>query len=86
MSQHHPVCLYDKVLKEKLRNDFEAVVFRNYPDIGNIKKKMYESGAVFAQLSGSGSTVFGFYTDNSMCEKAGEMFADYQSFICPPIR
>ncbi|MES2430928.1 MAG: 4-(cytidine 5'-diphospho)-2-C-methyl-D-erythritol kinase [Bacteroidota bacterium] len=42
-------------------NDFEAVVFEKYPEIKKIKEKMYEAGAIYASMSGSGSTVFGLF-------------------------
>lgn len=50
--------------KEKLKNDFEIPVFENYPEIKKIKEDLYESGAVYASLSGSGSTVFGLFEKN----------------------
>jgi len=47
--------------KDKFVNDFEAPVFKKYPAISAIKRKMYNSGAVFASMTGSGSAVYGFY-------------------------
>jgi len=44
-----------------LVNDFEKVVFDLHPEIGIIKNKMYELGAEYAAMSGSGSTVFGLF-------------------------
>lgn len=43
------------------QNDFEQVVFSNYPEVREIKYNMYEYGAVFSAMSGSGSTVYGFF-------------------------
>jgi len=43
------------------QNDFDQVVFKKYPDAGEIKEDMYEYGAVFSSMSGSGSTVYGFF-------------------------
>ena len=48
--------------KGKLQNDFEEPVFRHYPEIGAIKNELYAKGAVYASLSGSGSTVFGIFS------------------------
>ena len=45
----------------KFINDFERVVFRKYPAIKKLKQEMYIKGAVFATMSGSGSTVYGFF-------------------------
>lgn len=47
--------------KEELTNDFERPVFREYPSISDIKTRLYEAGAVFASMSGSGSSVFGLF-------------------------
>lgn len=47
--------------KELLINDFEASVFPQYPVIGEIKKKLYSNGAIYASMSGSGSSVFGLF-------------------------
>jgi 4-diphosphocytidyl-2-C-methyl-D-erythritol kinase len=44
-----------------LINDFEAHVFREFPAIGEIKEKLYRDGALFASMSGSGSSVFGIF-------------------------
>jgi 4-diphosphocytidyl-2-C-methyl-D-erythritol kinase len=46
-----------------LINDFEKPVFEQYPKIGNIKEKLYEMGADYASMSGSGSAVFGLFSD-----------------------
>lgn len=42
-------------------NDFEPSVFENYPQIDEIKTKLYQSGAKFALMSGSGSSVFAIF-------------------------
>ncbi|MFN8252879.1 MAG: 4-(cytidine 5'-diphospho)-2-C-methyl-D-erythritol kinase [Ferruginibacter sp.] len=47
--------------KNTLTNDFEKPVFETYPLIKSIKDALYESGAVYAAMSGSGSTVFGIF-------------------------
>ena len=49
--------------KDTVVNDFEASVFSKYPEIAAIKDKLYEMGAVYASLSGSGSSVFGIFED-----------------------
>lgn len=48
--------------KEKLHNDFEAPVFDFYPQIRSIKNHLYDNGALYASMSGSGSTVYGIFT------------------------
>jgi 4-diphosphocytidyl-2-C-methyl-D-erythritol kinase len=47
--------------KEGLTNDFEAPVSQHHPEIATIKQTLYEQGAVYASMSGSGSTVFGIF-------------------------
>ena len=47
--------------KEELQNDFEIPVFAEYPEIEKLKNDLYELGANYASLSGSGSSVFGLF-------------------------
>ena len=44
-----------------VKNDFEESVFPAYPEVKNIKQNLYEAGAVYASMSGSGSAVFGIF-------------------------
>ena len=55
-------------------NDFEKIVIPAYPEIGSIKHRLLESGANFASLSGSGSTVFGILDNNACANKAKSYF------------
>ncbi|NLA16042.1 MAG: 4-(cytidine 5'-diphospho)-2-C-methyl-D-erythritol kinase [Bacteroidales bacterium] len=47
--------------KEILENDFEETVFRKYPQIKQSKENLYNEGAVYASMTGSGSAVFGLF-------------------------
>jgi len=47
--------------KEELKNDFEEVVFFQHPEIKIIKDELYKAGAIYASMSGSGSTVYGIF-------------------------
>jgi 4-diphosphocytidyl-2-C-methyl-D-erythritol kinase len=47
--------------KGLLKNDFEKSVFGLYPALKTIKDRVYETGALYASMSGSGSAVFGIY-------------------------
>jgi 4-diphosphocytidyl-2-C-methyl-D-erythritol kinase len=47
--------------KGRLVNDFESSLFLKYPGIEAIKQKLYAKGAVYASMSGSGSSVFGIF-------------------------
>ncbi|MDR1562457.1 MAG: 4-(cytidine 5'-diphospho)-2-C-methyl-D-erythritol kinase [Dysgonamonadaceae bacterium] len=50
--------------KYRLVNDFEGTVFSIAPEIGHAKQEMYDAGAVYAAMSGSGSAVFGIFEKN----------------------
>ena len=57
--------------RDELTNDFEQSVFTLHPEIGAIKQQLYRLGAVYAAMSGSGSAVFGLF---SQAIKIGEHF------------
>lgn len=69
---HHPEYPVKEVIrrpvaewKDTLINDFEASVFPQHPVIGEIKQELYNQGAVYASMSGSGSSVFGLFVPES---------------------
>ncbi len=45
--------------KERISNDFEAPIFAAHPELESIKQQLYTGGAVYAAMSGSGSTIYG---------------------------
>ncbi|MBO7480524.1 MAG: 4-(cytidine 5'-diphospho)-2-C-methyl-D-erythritol kinase [Bacteroidales bacterium] len=47
--------------KDRIKNDFEPTVFAENPMLSEIKRKLYANGAVFAQMSGSGSAMYGIF-------------------------
>lgn len=47
--------------KDIIVNDFEKSIFRKYPEIKEVKESMYQMGALYASMSGSGSAVFGIF-------------------------
>lgn len=47
--------------RAELKNDFEKTIFPQYPGIAKIKNDMYNAGAIYASMSGSGSSVFGIF-------------------------
>ena len=49
--------------KKELINDFEPSIFSLYPLVKNIKQTLYEKGALYASMSGSGSAVFGIFKE-----------------------
>lgn len=64
-------------LRTGLVNDFEEAVFAMYPELGHIKRHLYEAGAFFALMSGSGSTMFGLFETREDAERASAHFARY---------
>jgi 4-diphosphocytidyl-2-C-methyl-D-erythritol kinase len=66
-----PICNLEEIIlnepieswKEKVKNDFEKSVFEQHSEIKLIKDKMYENGAVYASMSGSGSAVYGIFNN-----------------------
>ena len=54
--------------KNDLVNDFEKIVFKKYPEIKNIKEELYKQNAVYASMTGTGSSVFGIFNANEKTE------------------
>lgn len=52
-----PLCTW----KDELANDFEGPIFKAHPLLSNIKQQLYNHGAIYAQMSGSGSALFGIF-------------------------
>jgi len=68
---HHPaVCCRDVIKhpvetwRDMLINDFEESVFALHPEIGAVKTKLYDMGATYAAMSGSGSALFGLFKED----------------------
>ena len=70
---------------ELFNNDFEMYVFKTHPEIGKIKLEILDLGAKYASLSGSGSTVFGIFSDKQTAQKAQSFFSPhYPTIIANP--
>ena len=52
--------------KNELVNDFEKSIFPQHPEIEAIKSKLYDDGAIYASMSGSGSTVYGIFDKDAV--------------------
>ena len=52
--------------KHTIQNDFEQVIFKQHPEIENIKNTLYNEGALYASMSGSGSAVYGIFEKEKM--------------------
>ena len=66
---------------ELFYNDFEVYVFTTHPEIGKIKLTILDLGAKYASLSGSGSTVFGIFSNKKDALKAHQFFSPHFSTI-----
>jgi len=55
--------LLPDLVRAGIVNDFESVVFPQYPELGQYKKALERHGAAYASLSGSGSTLFGLFEE-----------------------
>lgn len=66
--------------KDVVKNDFEDSIFPLYPAIAEIKERLYASGAAYASMTGSGSSVYGIYRDRTAAENALREF-DNQATI-----
>lgn len=62
------------LMKSNVKNDFEKYVFEKYPVIEKIKKQLYENGALFALMSGSGSSVYGIFPTEEIAYTASRLF------------
>ena len=55
--------------RKELLNDFEESIFPLYPQLAAIKQRLYELGARYAAMSGSGSALFAFFDETPLLEK-----------------
>jgi 4-diphosphocytidyl-2-C-methyl-D-erythritol kinase len=55
------ICKPVTTWKHSLLNDFEAPIFNSFPELANIKDTLYQKGAVYASMTGTGSTVYGIF-------------------------
>jgi 4-diphosphocytidyl-2-C-methyl-D-erythritol kinase len=64
--------------REHIRNDFEVPVFKQHPVLADIKQQLYDQGAIYAAMSGSGSALFGIFLRSKKAEiKSGTEFSQF---------
>ena len=67
-------------------NDLERVTGSKYPVISSIKKELIDSGAEISLMSGSGSTVFGIFSEKKSAEDASRRFKGYKVFVVKTLK
>lgn len=67
--------------KGTLKNDFEEAVFANHPQLESIKSRLYERGAIYASMSGTGSCFYGIFSKNNLPEL--QLSTSWQVFHLP---
>ena len=68
-----------------VRNDFELSAFKTFPELSRIKEKLNEIGAVFSLMSGSGSSIYGFFENEKKAQQALSSFPkNYQTSLTAP--
>lgn len=60
-------------------NDFETTVFAAHPELGAIKEQLYAQGALYAAMSGTGSTVYGIFEKGKLANITSNM--DFETFV-----
>ena len=83
---YHKFSPLSKPMKwELFDNDFEQIIYETYPEIGKIKTSLQKAGAMYAGLSGSGSTVFGVFDNLQKAKSTLAQFSQYQTFHTSPV-
>jgi 4-diphosphocytidyl-2-C-methyl-D-erythritol kinase len=62
-------------------NDFEDYAFKKYPIIGNIKEELYRSCALFSLMSGSGSSVYGIFSEKPKLSEKLKEFVIWEGML-----
>jgi 4-diphosphocytidyl-2-C-methyl-D-erythritol kinase len=75
----HPVSEWQQLIG----NDFEAPVFSQFPELQRIKTQLYRQGALYAAMSGSGSSIYGLFPNQETAESAAREMNPHVLFTGP---
>jgi 4-diphosphocytidyl-2-C-methyl-D-erythritol kinase len=70
--------------KNNIVNDFEASVFAKHPMLAIIKEKLYQIGALYASMSGSGSTLYGIFEKSVDLKNVVDNYFDSYNYTIMP--
>lgn len=70
--------------RHTVHNDFEAGIVRLHPEIGQIEQRLYDMGAVYSAMSGSGSSVFGLFDHDILADDIKTAFPECDTFVPQP--
>ncbi len=71
--------------RNKLKNDLESPVFEHYPELADIHQQLYDAGAFYARMSGSGSCLFGLFQDHHTTKHAKHRFNHWRCELFSPM-
>jgi 4-diphosphocytidyl-2-C-methyl-D-erythritol kinase len=74
-------------IANKFINDLEEVVFSWHRELFQVKSRLYDAGAFYSGMTGSGSSIFGLFSPDSTVEKTARRFIEnnYSVFVCRPV-
>lgn len=81
VSVRQMVCGAPDAWRGLLKNDFEPGVFALHPQLAQIKQDLYDAGALYASMSGSGSSVYGIFDNANLAEKYFRTLTEPQKFL-----
>ena len=67
--------------KSTIKNDFEVTILKKYPLLEKIKQNLYDSGAAYAAMSGSGSTLYGIFEEEIDLSDQFQRFNIWQGIL-----
>lgn len=67
--------MFNDIIGHKPINDFEKGIFAQFPQLAKIKEQLYEGGAIYSSMSGSGSTLYGIFDTKEIAQRCAAKLA-----------